>query len=262
MAPHQIDQLQLSRLAGFSQPLLPLGPEPSGAERNALAAAIQRYAADASPSLAKYEALENFLKLYPNSSWKPSLRLNLGMEYHKRGRYSLGLSSLQEAWQLLRTVKEPRGKALADVALGQWAISLAHVGRIEELEPLLQEARKRSLSGPATEWITSACEGLYGMQTDPGHSFLCGPAALSHVCESLNLLHPKSANLLRQVRSTRKGTSLQQVSQLAEKLGMGYQMAYRQPGAILLPNSVVHWKVGHYAAFKMTLPSSLASRFA
>ena len=40
MAPHQIDQLQLSRLAGFSQPLLPLGPEPSGAERNALAAAI------------------------------------------------------------------------------------------------------------------------------------------------------------------------------------------------------------------------------
>jgi YD repeat-containing protein len=54
--------------------------------------------------------------------------------------------------------------------------------------------------------------------------------------------------LLRQARSTRKGTSLHQVARLSESLGMSYQMAYRKPGdAALLTPAVAHWRVGHYA---------------
>ena len=48
--------------------------------------------------------------------------------------------------------------------------------------------------------------------------------------------------------STQKGCSLPQVAELSGKVGLNYQMAFRNPGAGFLVPSVVHWKVGHYAA--------------
>src|SRR5205814_203890 len=57
--------------------------------------------------------------------------------------------------------------------------------------------------------------------------------------------------------STQKGFSLPQVAELSQKIGLNYQMAFRSPHAPTLPRShastfivpsVVHWKVGHYAA--------------
>ena len=61
--------------------------------------------------------------------------------------------------------------------------------------------------------------------------------------------------------STQKGFSLPQVAELSKKVGLNYQMAFRsskseirdqkseieQRGDFIVP-SVVHWKVGHYAA--------------
>ena len=38
-----------------------------------------------------------------------------------------------------------------------------------------------------------------------------------------------------------------QVAELSRKIGLNYQMAFRNSGDFVVP-SVVHWKVGHYAA--------------
>ena len=39
-----------------------------------------------------------------------------------------------------------------------------------------------------------------------------------------------------------------QVAELSKKIGLNYQMAFREVGGALAVPSVVHWKVGHYAA--------------
>jgi len=38
------------------------------------------------------------------------------------------------------------------------------------------------------------------------------------------------------------------VAELSQKIGLNYQMAFRQKGGDFVVPSVVHWKVGHYAA--------------
>jgi RHS repeat-associated protein len=48
--------------------------------------------------------------------------------------------------------------------------------------------------------------------------------------------------------STQKGFSLTEVAELSRKVGLNYQMALRHRGAEFVIPSVVHWKVGHYAA--------------
>ena len=48
--------------------------------------------------------------------------------------------------------------------------------------------------------------------------------------------------------STQKGCSLPQVVDLSKKIGLNYQMAFREKGGQFVVPSVVHWKAGHYAA--------------
>ena len=48
--------------------------------------------------------------------------------------------------------------------------------------------------------------------------------------------------------STQKGFSLPQVAELSKKVGLNYQMAFREKSGAFVVPSVVHWKVGHYAA--------------
>jgi len=48
--------------------------------------------------------------------------------------------------------------------------------------------------------------------------------------------------------STQKGFSLPQVAELSKQIGLNYQMGFREKGAAFVVPSVVHWKVGHYAA--------------
>jgi ABC-type bacteriocin/lantibiotic exporter with double-glycine peptidase domain len=66
----------------------------------------------------------------------------------------------------------------------------------------------------------------------------------------LRPLDPQNAGdtFIHASASTQNGFSLPQVAELSQKLGLNYQMAYRENGAPFVLPSVVHWKVGHYAA--------------
>lgn len=176
------------------------------------------------------------------------MRLNLGIIYHKTGHYSLSGPSFRQAWDIARQGHEPRAKALADRALGELAISEAYLGRQHELAQLLNEAHRRNLSGAATELIACAAEGLQNMRLHPERSFMCGPNALGYICRVTGHFTPQAERILGDSRCQSRGTSLAEVQKLSERVGLGYQMAYRTRGSSVITPAVVHWKVGHFAS--------------
>ncbi|MFA5508997.1 MAG: hypothetical protein WC423_26475, partial [Vulcanimicrobiota bacterium] len=223
-------------------------PTIAGADRRPLAAVLERYKRDDRRKSLKVDLLEEFLLEYPNDPWAPSVRLNLGLYYHRTNRFTRALNNLDGAWEALKDQKEQRLKALADHALGEYALTLAHLGRVEELEALLESTSKRSLTGASTELYGFALEGLQGMKSKPDYAFWCGPAALGSIGESCPEWSEKSLEILRAHVSTPRGTSLQQNQTISQELGMNYQMAFRNPGSAIVTPAVVHWRAGHFAA--------------
>lgn len=122
----------------------------------------------------------------------------------------------------------------------------ARLGRIDEIEALLKSVENRSLTGPASQRVVASREALWTMQNRPEVAFRCGPLALRSIRLALNLPGSSDVEILKSA-STQRGCSLPQVAELSRKIGLNYQMAFRDTGEFATP-SVVHWKVGHYAA--------------
>jgi RHS repeat-associated protein len=239
--------MQQQRFSTFSEPLVPIGPA-NEIDDQELDSALTAYSKKSKVDIDQVDDLELYLKKHPQSRWTASLQFNLGMLYHQSGHFSLSLASLRDAWKLSQSASDPQGRALADRCLGELAISEAYLGHYENLEPLLEQARQRKVSGPATELLSCAATGLANMQKHPERSFMCGPKALSRICHITRQNSKKQLEVLSKAKSTKRGTSLSQVFQISKDLGINYQMAYRSPGAAVLGPAVVHWKVGHFAA--------------
>ena len=203
---------------------------------------------------------------------------DLGLDYYNTAHYSLALEAWLEAWSLGQKATDARGKFLADRAVCELAGLYSRLGRMDKLEALLKSVEKRRFIGGATERINIARETLWSMQNRPEVSFRCGPLALQSIKRSLNPLAPVEMAIFNSA-STQKGFSLPQVAELSKKVGLNYQMAFRGSpsnrssrrksaptspaervsgltsaatsdgvrGDFIVP-SVVHWKVGHYAA--------------
>src|SRR6516225_7304114 len=87
------------------------------------------------------------------------------------GYYSRALSAWKQSWQLASAATDVRGKALADRAVGELAFMYARLGRMADLDALLASLRGRGFTGPATERITGAGEGLATMRASPEIAF-------------------------------------------------------------------------------------------
>lgn len=243
--PAQPEPQDIFRTHVFEEPLVPVGGHPSGAENAALAAALLGYSKRSGPD--DFSSLTAFLEKYPASPWRAALLTDLALEYYNTAHYSLALDAWGKAWALGKDATDPRGKAIADRAVGELAYMYARLGRMSELEALFKSVEKRGFMGAATERITGAREGLWTMQNRPGIAFRCGPLALQRIKKSLNPQASVDLEIFN-CASTQKGFSLPQVAELSRKIGLNYQMAFREgKGAFIVP-SVVHWKVGHYAA--------------
>jgi YD repeat-containing protein len=241
--PPTVDDIFLLR--AFEEPLVPIGAAPTSAENEAVAAAVAAYghrtAAD------DFSALTDYLEDYPDSAWSAALWTGLGFECFNSGHYSPALAAWKKAWELGRAATDIRGKALADRAVGELAFMYARLGRVAELEELLPSLRGRPISGPATGRITGATEGLATMRVEPEVAFKCGPYALYSIQRSIDPLNVRF-DVIHSAPSTPEGTSLTYLHELAGQLGMKMRMAYRSEPVEFIVASVVHLKLGHYAA--------------
>jgi Peptidase C39 family len=229
----------------FEEALAPIGADPTPAENTALAAALLGYSKRGGPD--DFSSLTGFLDDYPESPWRVALLTNLGLEYFRTGHYSDALEAWTRAWAGGAAAGDVRGNAVANRAVGELAYMYARLGRMIELSALLQSVEGRAFSGPATERITGAREGLWKMQNRPEISFRCGPLALQKIMRFLDPTNP-GTELIRACASTQQGCSLFQIEALSQKLGLSFEMAFREKDPAVVVPSVIHLKLDHFAA--------------
>ena len=193
------------------------------------------------------QPLAVFLGQHPNGAWATSVLFNLGSGYYHAGYFSRAFDFWQAAWEIGRHRVDPREKAIVDRAYGELARMHARVGHASELEALLADAGSRPVTGPATEMVTGAREGLWMFKNEWGVAYLCGPMALKNLMIGLKAPQETVA-ALNDVRSGPKGFTLAQVGELATRAGFKHALVYRQSGEPIPVPSVVNWKVNHYAA--------------
>ncbi len=228
----------------FAEPLVPVGtttPQDNRDLAQALTVFLQRTQND------DCGAITLFLDTHPQSAWRVSLLTDLGLAYRRSGWFSKALNCWTEAWTLANTATDPKARAVADRAVAELFELDARLGRYNRLEELFGEIKGRVMSSATSEKIEGAREGLWLMRNRPQDAFRCGPMALNQIRA---FQHPgiHTDKLIFNSHSTTKGMSLFSVCELANQLGMDYQMAKRQPGGEVIMPAVVNWKVGHYAA--------------
>jgi hypothetical protein len=152
---------------------------------------------------------------------------------------------LQNAWEKSKDESGAVQMAIANRAVGKLLIARARLGQMNELKQLLSDIGKRPFFGSDDEMVRSAHQCLSQMENNPARSFRCGPAALFSL---LQLHQPAKSTEIDKANSTKDGTNLTQMKELAHKVGLNYQIAKRSSGAALIVPSVMHWKVGHFAA--------------
>jgi len=227
------------------EPLVPVGSDVSEKECAKLVAALDAFERRAQSD--DFSLLESYLEANPKSHWRLAVWTNLGLLQYRAGYFSRCIVSFHSAWMSGKGATEVRSKALADRAAGEYARMLARLGRSSELKAFLGEVGGRKLIGASTELMLASRESAATMETQPELAFRCGPLALSRILASAGSTLWASP-LITESKSSAQGISLAQLAELSKLLGMNYQPARRSPGAPMIFPSVIHWKVGHYAA--------------
>ena len=237
---------EFEKLRRLPEPLFVMTGNTDQKVNKELAAALDRFAQR--PQAENALVLERYLEKYPESPWRVSLLTNLGIVYRAGGYWSKALRAWKEAWSLGHDESKAESRLMVDRAVAELAELYARLGRVSELEQLIQEVGTRELRGSAAQKLAGARQSLHLMRTEPEKSFRCGPFAISRIWASQ---HPDSAipaAVLDSKCVPLKGTSLDQVRDFGLKLDVPLQIAKRSPGAKLITPAVVHWKEGHYAA--------------
>ena len=210
----------------FEEPLLAIGPIGGAAEHRALAAAIMSYlnahVADGTGGF------ETFLQQYPSTPWRASLLTNLGIVWRRTGHFSKAHGAWTTAWNLSYEWTDERGRRVADRALGELVELTARLGRFDLLAQLLDDVKERNIRGSATERVSGARQALWMMENRPEHSFRCGPLALDHVLRASRPGYT-TPDPIRLCPSTKRGTSLLQMRELAASVGERMRVARRAP---------------------------------
>ena len=230
--------------ANFAEPLVAAGPT-TPAEDEALLQAAGSYDQRRDPD--DFSSLTGFLAAYPHSGWRVAVLANLGIDYLHYGYFSRAIDAWEAAWSAGKGAADRRARALVDRAIGELLRLHAGLGHQDRLAVLLEDVGERPLSGSATEMVQYARDTLWVMRTDPRHLYLCGPTALKMLMLAQHATLDQ-VRFLNQVRAGPKGTSLNEVAQLADQAKVPFEPVFRNPGEKVPVPSIVHWRVGHFAA--------------
>jgi RHS repeat-associated protein len=237
---------------GLAEPLVATGPT-TQREDSDLDTAIAAYTT--APSQVALQAdfadytkpLVAYVSEHPGSPWNAALLTDLGIGYYYAGYFSRALTSWQQAWVLGRNAATPQARIMVDRAVGELARMHARLGHEKELGALFADIGQRPISGPATEMIQGAHEGLWHFQHDPSIAYLCGPKALENLLATLKVT-PDQIKIADDARSGPHGFSLMQLAALADQTKFNYKLIHREAGQPVPVPSVVNWKAHHYAA--------------
>lgn len=235
---------EIIRAAHVAEPLVATAPT-TFAEDLALAQAVTAYERRATPD--DVSSFTDYLSRYPHSGWATALQTNLGLAYLHDGYFSRALAAWETAWQEGRSATDPHARALVDRAVGELARLDSSLGHLEDLAVLFGEIGNRPVSGSATETIQTSSEMLSLAEKDPRHLFLCGPQALMSLLLAQGAASEK-VSFLQRYRASANGTNLAEVGRLADKANFSHRFVFRGPGQSIPVPSIVHWKVGHFAA--------------
>lgn len=234
---------QLTR-SQFEEPLIATA-RTTREEDDALLRAVSAYSRQGNSE--NLQAFQKFLADHPRSGWRVALLTNLGLSYYHHGYFSKALSAWQMGWDEGKPVTEPHAKTLVDRAFGELIRMHARVGHAEALAALLKDLGDRHVTGPATEALSGARQGLWEMQNAPGDAYLCGPSALKNLILSEDHDYSR-VKFIDDYRSGPNGVTLAQVSQLADQARLPHRLVFRAGDQPIPVPSVVHWKISHFAA--------------
>lgn len=236
---------EIENVRAFREPLVPMTTKLIPNENTALAKALTAYKAKSDPS--DLSDLTAFLKSHPKSRWAPSLQLQMGRRKFEGGYLSDAISLWKSAWESSKAEKGQAQKDVADAAITELMLLDARLGRLPELENYNAEIASRSFQGASQTRLHDAREGIFAQEHSPQTSFKCGPLAVNTL---LYLDKPTKGYdpRLKAAASTTRGTNLAQVQDWATQVGLNYQMAKRSKGAQVIVPSIMHWKLGHFAA--------------
>jgi len=237
-------QTQIFQLRAMGEPVIPVTiPGPN--EESEVLALLQAYQQD--PSIASLDAIVDLAKTGKAAAYGPSLLLNAGSIYFQRGYFTRAIEAWKSGWLSAKDLSSHEAHTVADANYGELSKMYARLGRMDELESLLQSASDRKLVGPGATLASNSRVGLEGMKTTPELTFKCGPFALCSIREELGLKDPYH-QLIQDEASTTRGTSMAQLAALAKKLDMSFVPVQRLGNSEYPMPSVIHWKLGHYAA--------------
>ncbi len=238
------DEIKAARF--FTEPLVPLGAEPSEAENVAIGRALEAFVARANREDAS--ALLAYLDAYPATPWRASLVANIATLYARNGYFSRASALWEQAWNLAKTASDPAGQAVADFAVAHWLQQATVFGQVERLQARLAEIGERDIRGPAGALVTAAREGLDFLMKHHDKATFSGPEAVKALAASRGVDRPDVLERIRTYRSPHEGTPLADVHRLAVDAGLTVRMLYATRVTDIPVPSIVHLRSEHFSA--------------
>lgn len=230
----------------FDEPLVPIGGTATKGENAALGAALLKFQQVRSGD--DVSMLDAFLEDYPQSRWRVALQTNIAIIRRHAGYFNEAMDRLEDAWKDGQDAATPQGTEVASRALAELADLNARFGRVNRMKDLIAEADARDMHGSSNTMLAGVREGYWRMTNAPWKAFRCGPYAVNAVLCAVNGGPYKANSDVAAVGSTKTGTNLKMVADLAAKVGLDYKPAFRTGEAAWPVPCVIHWKVGHFAA--------------
>ena len=243
--PAAIEPAAFTTQARFPEPLISTA-RTAPAEDQDVTDALVRYDRRETPD--DFSALTSLVERSPHSPWRMALLLNLALEYEHYGYFSRALDAFEGAWGEGKDATGDYQKPLADRAIGELALLHAQLGHKDRLKALLVEIGERPVANPGGERLQIARQTLWVMENDPKHLYLCGPLALKFLMMANPSTTPEQVEFVLSYRADPRGVSLTELGRLANDAKVSLTPVFRDAGQPVPVPSIVHYKLGHYAA--------------
>ena len=192
--------------------------------------------------------IERFFTDYPNSPWMAAVHHVYAGHCRGAGLTTRALQHWEDAWLLVKDDPTPKARELAGGILTEWVSLLSSLGRLNDLQQLMEAGKHVSFTThQQSEKFIAAQDALNRMENYPELAYRCGTFALKAVGQKLTGSAPSLEFLVNEPSPT-NGFTLHMLCELSKRSGLNMLAVHRAPGTELIVPSVIHWRQNHYAA--------------